>query len=282
MRLFHVLVILALFFSAGCVAPINVSSQTNTSSLLGSPIIIETSTNVQASQGEPVIFCNTQTLEENEECFEDAFLACKKTIGEFWKTTDGYSLVFETKGIDSATENCLVRVTPGDSDSQFAGQSAECVIPLTPADDEHDQSYFDSYDIGMDTCNGSYTDAIVKSADEGAIVDTASPAPSIKTFSFRVDDDGVVGTKEFVVSKGDTVRLTIAVATSNVSFGGAWTRGPAGSKLQDESEYIFTTGNLSPGESTTVEFPADASFEFGIYWPGSNVLKGKGKVTVKN
>ena len=276
-----VLALLTLFL--GCVSP---SAAPPVADTTPSPTgdVTETSTTGIVAPGDPIIFCNAQTSEENEECFEEAFETCEKTLGVFWETSDGYSLVFETKGLDSTSGNCLVRVTAGDTESQFYGQSADCSIPKSPASDTHDEPYFDSYEIGPDTCTGTYIDSIVKSSATAAPSPTPQPpaTPALKEFSFSVDDDGVLGTSEFIVNKGDTVRLNIAVATSNVSFGGAWVRGPAGSKLANDSDYIFTTGNVSPGASKQVEFTANTSFEFGIYWPGSNVLKGKGKVTVQN
>ncbi len=267
---------------AGCTSP-SATAPLDTTTNPPASNTVETSTTGIVAPGDPIIFCNSQTIEENEECFEEAFETCEKTLGVFWETSDGYSLVFETKGIDASTGNCLVRVTAGDTDSQFYGQSADCSIAKSPASETHDEPYFDSYSIGPDTCVGTYIDSIVKSSANTAPPQTPAPStPTLKEFSFSVDDDGVIGTNEFSVNKGDTVRLNITVATSNVSFGGAWVRGPAGSKLANDSDYIFTTGNVSPGASKTVEFVANDSFEFGIYWPGSNVLKGKGKVTVQN
>ncbi len=265
--------VFSLFFLAGCVSP---------SPALNDQVPLPPTSNENPPVQTPVvdlIQCTASGAHDREECFEDAFASCQKVSAVFWETPDGFELRFESKGFDDAG-NCLVHVSVDDSASQFAGQSADCVIVQTPADDEHASPYFDVYLIGMDTCTGTYTDTIVTSA--APVPPQTSPAPSLKEYSFTVDDDGVVGAKEFFVSKGDTVRLTISVSTSNVSFGGAWTRAPAGPKLSSDADYIFTTGNVSPGGSKTIEFTANTSFEFGIYWPGSNVLKGKGKITTQN
>ncbi|MDZ4256099.1 MAG: hypothetical protein U1C71_00690, partial [archaeon] len=100
------------------------------------------------------------------------------------------------------------------------------------------------------------------------------PSPEVKAFFFTVNDSGVLGEQVFVVQKGDAVTFTISVATSNVSFGGAVIRAPAG-KARDIDAFIFTTGNLSPGQVGEVSFIADESFSFAVYWPSSDIQKGK-------
>lgn len=277
MRLFAALIVFVFVTLLGCVSPTASNDAVLSPASPNVPPL-----QVENGPGTPVIFCNAFSPEENEECFEDAFETCEKALGVFWKTSDGFPLYFETLGLDTASGKCRVRVNPSDDESIFFGQSAACAVEKSPPDESHSTSFFDVYSIGPDSCSGTFVDALTASLSKTNSSDSSPSQPSaplVKEFSFSVDDSGVVGANEFSVSAGDTVRLTITTSTSNVSFGGSWTRAPAGPKLND-SEYIFSTGTVSPGGSKTVEFTAQESFEFGIYWPGSNVLKGKGKIVV--
>lgn len=238
---------------------------------------------VLPAPGASVIFCDAGSNEENAECFEDAFVTCQRSIGVFWETTDGSPLQFESLGLDVITGECLVRVNVVDDASAFFGQSANCSIAQSPSGGEHDSPYFDSYLIGPSTCEGTYVDAIVQNSMPSSNTPDPpvqpAPQPSVKEFSIVVNENGVVGTKTFNVTKGDTVKLTITVDVTDVSFNGEDVYGPAQKGLPQD-QYVFYAGHILPGESKTVEFVAQESFDFGVYWPGSSVLKGKGNFVV--
>ncbi|MCX8199995.1 MAG: hypothetical protein N3G76_00835 [Candidatus Micrarchaeota archaeon] len=74
----------------------------------------------------------------------------------------------------------------------------------------------------------------------------------------------------FTVRKGDLVKMHFEVG-SDVNPAGVrivspgWKNAPA----------------LKPGEMQDVEFTADSSFEFSLYWLAGNLLRGKAKVTVE-
>jgi hypothetical protein len=226
-----------------------------------------------------IVFCDAGSSEDNAECFEDAFESCQRSIGVFWETTDGSPLQFESQGLDVVTGECLVRVSVVDDASAFFGQSANCSIAQSPAGGEHDAPYFDSYLIGPSTCVGTYVDAIVKDAQSTPAPPAANPAPSVKEFSIVVNESGVVGTDTFNVKKGDVVTLTITVDVTDVSFNGEEVFGPAKKGLPQD-QYVFYAGHILPGKSQTVTFVAEKSFDFGVYWPGPSVLKGKGHFVV--
>lgn len=111
----------------------------------------------------------------------------------------------------------------------------------------------------------------VSSNDEQTVelIPSANNSSQISQFFLEADDYGFYPNSEIVVKKGDTVRLTFKVRTSNVYYGGL--------DIRSES---FQTGQLKPGESIHVEFIADQSFTFTSYWPATNTIKSSGKVTV--
>ena len=93
---------------------------------------------------------------------------------------------------------------------------------------------------------------------------------AIHEFKLEADDRGFYPTSVLEVTAGATVKIHFFVRSSNVYYGGLDFRSPA-----------FKTKQIVPGESVTVEFVADQSFEFSSYWPLSNVLKATGKVVVR-
>ena len=238
---------------------------------------------VVSAPGPMVVFCDAGSNEENAECFEDAFETCQRSMGLFWETTDGSPLLIESQGLDAVTGDCLVRVNVVDDASAFFGQSANCSIAQSPAGEGHASPYFDSYLIGPSTCTGTYVDAIVQnstpSPGSSAPPVVTTPVPSVKEFSIVVNESGIVGTKSFNVKKGDMVKLTIMVDVTDVSFNGEEVFGPAQKGLPQD-QYVFYAGHILPGESKTVEFVAQESFDFGVYWPGPSVLKGTGNFVV--
>jgi hypothetical protein len=92
----------------------------------------------------------------------------------------------------------------------------------------------------------------------------------VKQFTIEGDDDGLYP-NSITVNKGDKVRITFKVRSSNVYYGGLDFRaGPWGD-----------TGKILPGGSTVVEFTAVETFQFKSYWPASNRLKATGNVIVR-
>ncbi len=64
------------------------------------------------------------------------------------------------------------------------------------------------------------------------------------------------------VRKGDTVKVTFSVQQEGVYHGG----------LEFKSD-VISSGPIKPGESQTVSFVADRSFDFTPYWYQSQVKK---------
>lgn len=88
--------------------------------------------------------------------------------------------------------------------------------------------------------------------------------------TLEADDVGFYPSSEIKVKKGSTVKLTFVVRQDKVYYGGL-----------DFRSSKFTTQQILPGRSTTVEFTADESFEFKSYWPSTGVLKAMGQVIVE-
>lgn len=91
----------------------------------------------------------------------------------------------------------------------------------------------------------------------------------ISQYILEADDYGFYPNSTITVAKGENVKLTFKVRTSNVYYGGLEFRSPK-----------FNTGAVKPGESTTVEFVANESFAFTSYWPVTNIVKANGNVVV--
>ncbi|OGN07248.1 MAG: hypothetical protein A2940_00590 [Candidatus Wildermuthbacteria bacterium RIFCSPLOWO2_01_FULL_48_29] len=114
---------------------------------------------------------------------------------------------------------------------------------------------------------------IPTSTPRPASTPTPSPtavAPSMREIVLDADDSGFYPSDEIRVQRGTKVRLTFNVSRTNVYYAGLDFRSPK-----------FETVSIDPGESTTVEFTADESFEFKSYWPASGVLKAIGHVIVE-
>lgn len=283
-RFLSLFVLFGLLLFLGCVSspPANNSSSSNTIGVsTNTPSVIESYSPTIAAAGDHVEFCTTGTSQENEECFEEQFDDCSRAVGVFWKTMDGYPLMFESQGLDEETGKCLVHVDVHDDQSQFFGQYANCLVGKVPS--ESGELHYDVYSLGTETCTGSYVSAMQKDTTPTAVSEPTpvTSTPAEKSFSILANDNGVVGEKNFTVKKGDVVHLTIAIDTHSISFGGEWVRAPSGPKLADESKYVFTSGDLSPGSSKVVTFTAEKTFQYAVYWPGTNVLKGTGTFTVE-
>ncbi len=293
MRWVGMVLVLGILVLAGCTVNTPPVSPPPSPSGSTETIISETNLNIENSPGDAMVFCNAGDEEENQECFESVFATCQRVVGTFWETSDDVPLAFESRGLDDEG-NCRVRVTVlSDSleETPFAGQSSTCLVSKSPAMGERTEPFFDAYSIGPSTCTGSYVDAIQKGFEEPEPTDSlddSSPeplqtepdSPAPVSFSILVNEGGVDGTSEFTMKKGAAVTLTITVDVKDVSFNGEQVIGPAEKGLPAD-QYIFNSGHLLPGKSVTVDFVANESFEFGVYWPGPSVLKGKGKFTVE-
>lgn len=100
---------------------------------------------------------------------------------------------------------------------------------------------------------------------------SASPIPSpITELRIEADDLGFYPAGAISFSAGTRVKLTFAVRTSNVYYGGL-----------DFRSSKFSTVQASPGQTVTVEFTADSSFAITSYWPVSNVYKASLQVNVQ-
>ncbi|HSB47251.1 MAG TPA: dienelactone hydrolase family protein [Candidatus Bilamarchaeum sp.] len=97
------------------------------------------------------------------------------------------------------------------------------------------------------------------------------PQPSVKEFTIEADDSGFYPSGPLEVGKGDTVKITFKVRSSNVYYGG----------LQFKSA-AFSTGKVSPGGSTGVEFTADDDMTITSYWGTSLVKKADLQVSVSD
>ncbi len=93
----------------------------------------------------------------------------------------------------------------------------------------------------------------------------------IREFKIEADDAGFYPSSVLTVPRGAKVKITFIVRRENVYS--------AGLEIRSSK---FKTGGLAPGQIGAVEFLADESFEFGSWWPASNVFKAGGKVIVSN
>ncbi len=98
---------------------------------------------------------------------------------------------------------------------------------------------------------------------------TPPPTQTVKEFFLEADDDGFYPSSMINVTKGDTVKITFTVKTTNTYF--------AGLEIRSEA---FMTGQIPKGQSKTVGFTADRSFQFTSHWPSTQVLKAIGQVNV--
>lgn len=106
---------------------------------------------------------------------------------------------------------------------------------------------------------------------------TATPSATVSStivaqaqeFTVELDDNGFYPS-EITVRKSVPVKLTLKLRTQNVYFGGA-----------DVKSSVFNELGMKPGETRTVSFNPESSFEAQDIWPASNVLKGTLKVNVE-
>jgi len=97
----------------------------------------------------------------------------------------------------------------------------------------------------------------------------AQPVQAVEEFTVKVND-ARFEPASIEVKKGSLVKITLAVDTSNVSFGG-----------EDIRSSEFNTGTIAPGQSKQVQFTAKNSFKVSAYWPSSNNWKADMQVIVK-
>lgn len=94
--------------------------------------------------------------------------------------------------------------------------------------------------------------------------------PAIKEFTIKADDKEL-SPSSIEVNNGDHVKITFNVREEETYFGG----------LDFRSDVWGDTGKVAPGDTKTVEFIADKTFQYKSYWPASNRLKATGTVNVK-
>jgi hypothetical protein len=136
---------LLFFFLVGCVSP-----PPSNENELYAPTLQTQSTSAEPNRaGDAVMYCVDGTSEENLSCFTAAFNTCKKSLGLFWKTQDGYPLLIETLGTDTTSGNCRVRISAADNESSFFGQSTSCSVPA-------EEVTFSLDALSSSTCEGSF------------------------------------------------------------------------------------------------------------------------------
>jgi len=113
-----------------------------------------------------------------------------------------------------------------------------------------------SKDSGSKPASGSSA-----STDSGSDSQTAEPAATGTEFTINANDDDA-DLKVLNVKKGDTVKVTFKIDTERVYYGG----------MEFRSD-VVNTGEIKPGDSKTVTFVADKSFDLVPYWPASDVKK---------
>lgn len=98
-----------------------------------------------------------------------------------------------------------------------------------------------------------------------------SPLPSPLTeLRVEADDLGFYPAGAISFPAGTRVKLTFAVRTSNVYYGGL-----------DFRSSKFSAAQASPGQTVTVEFTVDSSFVITSYWPVSDAYKASLQVNLQ-
>ncbi len=87
------------------------------------------------------------------------------------------------------------------------------------------------------------------------------PAAKILNLSVTADESAATP-PQFKVARGTTVNLTFNVKNEGVYYGGI-----------DFRSSVISTGTIYAGQSKTITFSANQSFNFLSYWPASNVQK---------
>lgn len=88
----------------------------------------------------------------------------------------------------------------------------------------------------------------------------AIPQPTAN-FTVSADDNTAIPTS-ISATRGQMVSVTFKVSSQNVYHAGLDFRSP-----------VISTGTISSGQSKTISFTADQSFDFTPYWPASNTKK---------
>lgn len=91
---------------------------------------------------------------------------------------------------------------------------------------------------------------------------SSTSLPSKKqSFELEADDSGASLTT-IQVKKGTSVDITFKVKSAGVYYGGL-----------DFRSSVVNSGTIKPGESKTISFTTEDSFDFVPFWPASNVRK---------
>lgn len=118
-----------------------------------------------------------------------------------------------------------------------------------------------AFAIAKNNDNSKKTDSSTSKTSESAAKQSASSASTGTDFTVNANDESA-DVETLNVKKGDKISVTFKVDTNNVYYGG----------LEFKSD-VVSTKPLKPGESETVTFTADKSFDFTPYWYQSNVQK---------
>jgi hypothetical protein len=116
----------------------------------------------------------------------------------------------------------------------------------------------DNKSTSSSTKSSNTTDTASKPASSD---NQASTATTGTDFTINANDD-TADLKTLNVKKGDTIKVTFKVDTNNVYHGG----------LEFKSD-VVSSKPIQPGDSDTVTFTADKSFDFTPYWYQSSVKK---------
>ena len=91
--------------------------------------------------------------------------------------------------------------------------------------------------------------------------DESQPANNATEFIVNADDNGA-DVMRVKITRGKTIKITFNVSQNGTYHGG----------LQFKSD-VVSTGAIAPGDSETVTFTADQSFDFVPYWYAGQVKK---------
>lgn len=112
--------------------------------------------------------------------------------------------------------------------------------------------------LAMNSSNKDETSSTASTANQNT---ASSTTPTGTDFTINANDTSA-DIESVSVKKGDTIKVTFKVDQSGVYHGG----------LQFKSDVVSSEG-IAPGQSGTVTFVADKSFNFTPYWFQGQVKK---------
>ncbi len=126
--------------------------------------------------------------------------------------------------------------------------------------DKQDYGSFQT-DTDYDAILSSFKFATTNSNSTTTTSTDSTTPPGIQTFSISTDDNTATPSS-ISVPKGTIVEITFTVAPSNVFGAGL-----------DFRSSVVNSGTIPAGQSKTISFTADQSFNFTPFWPASNIAK---------